>query len=157
ARGDGGHRRFRRSTTYSRVTVSDYYKSQDIAYWFLRLNGFFTIANFVIHPRLRHGSAQTDGDLLAVRFPDRAELRDFGQALVDDPLFATPDGRIDFVIARSQAGNVRTQSLVARSRAWSHRLRPQRRRSSAADRGPHCCRGALFKGCLRRWRPSTST
>jgi hypothetical protein len=42
---------------------------EEIAYWYLRLNGFFPITNFVIHrsKRIAHTS---DCDVLAVRMPD---------------------------------------------------------------------------------------
>lgn len=53
-------------------------KTEDVAYWYFRLNGFFQIENFVVHPS-RRGSQRTDADLLAVRFPHRAER------LIDDP------------------------------------------------------------------------
>jgi hypothetical protein len=42
------------------------------------LNGFLQIENFVVHPE-RYGSQRTDADLLAIRFPHRAER------LFDDP------------------------------------------------------------------------
>jgi transposase len=45
---------------------------EKVAYWYFRLNGFFQIENFVVHPE-RNGSQRTDADLLAVRFPHRAE------------------------------------------------------------------------------------
>jgi len=51
---------------------------EKVAYWYFRLNGFFQIENFVIHPKRRDGQ-RTDADLLAVRFPYRAER------LIDDP------------------------------------------------------------------------
>lgn len=40
---------------------------EELAYWYLRLNGFFTINNFVLH----HDSEgrTSDADILAVRFP----------------------------------------------------------------------------------------
>ena len=42
--------------------------SEELAYWYLRLNGFFPMANFVVH---RHQAVQhrSDVDVLAVRFP----------------------------------------------------------------------------------------
>lgn len=45
---------------------------ETLAYWYLRLNGFFPLRNFVLHPL--HMSADSDknaadSDLLAVRFP----------------------------------------------------------------------------------------
>ena len=51
---------------------------EKVAYWYFRLNGFLQIENFVIHPD-RRGGQRTDADLLAVRFPFRAER------LFDDP------------------------------------------------------------------------
>ncbi len=47
--------------------------SENLAYWYLRLNGFLTTVNFVVHPDV--GTNQrTDVDVLGVRFPYRAEL-----------------------------------------------------------------------------------
>lgn len=45
---------------------------EKVAYWYFRLNGFLQIENFVVHPE-RRGGQRTDADLLAVRFPFRAE------------------------------------------------------------------------------------
>ena len=45
---------------------------EKVAYWYFRLNGYLQIENFVIHPG-RRGGQRTDADLLAVRFPHRAE------------------------------------------------------------------------------------
>jgi len=40
---------------------------EELVYWYLRLNGFFTIKNFVLH---HNASGRTsDADILAVRFP----------------------------------------------------------------------------------------
>jgi hypothetical protein len=41
---------------------------EEIAYWYLRLNGFFPLTNFVIH-RSREVAHTSDCDLLAVRLP----------------------------------------------------------------------------------------
>lgn len=74
---------------------------EKVAYWYLRLNGFLQLENFYIHPRGR-GGARTDADLLAVRFPYRAER------LYDTPDQIMPDDssglslskdRIDVLIA----------------------------------------------------------
>lgn len=58
---------------------------EKVAYWYFRLNGFLQIENFVVHPRGR-GAQRTDADLLAVRFPHRAEflLDHPDQPMVDD-------------------------------------------------------------------------
>jgi len=45
---------------------------EKVAYWYFRLNGFFQIENFVVHPE-RRGGQRTDADLPAIRFPFRAE------------------------------------------------------------------------------------
>jgi hypothetical protein len=47
--------------------------SESLAYWFFRLNGFFTITNFVVHPD-RGGRQRTDVDIFGVRFPYRCEI-----------------------------------------------------------------------------------
>ena len=45
-----------------------------IAYWYLRLNGYMQIKDFIVHPdRRADGSARTDVDLIGVRFPHRKE------------------------------------------------------------------------------------
>ncbi len=52
--------------------VADDLDREKVAYWYFRLNGFLQIENFVIHSK-RRSSQRTDADLLAVRFPYRAE------------------------------------------------------------------------------------
>jgi hypothetical protein len=47
----------------------------DLAHWYFRLNGFFIMPNFILHPRGR-GSQRTDADILGFRFPYRAEFAD---------------------------------------------------------------------------------
>lgn len=56
-------------------------RTEDVAYWFFRLNGCLTMVNFVVHPDFR-ASQRTDADILAVRFPWRTE-----QDMVDHDLF----------------------------------------------------------------------
>lgn len=68
-----------------------------IAYWFFRLNGCAAITNFVVHPD-RRGSQRTDVDVLAVRFPHRAELWTSGEPMPDHSVFHS-DGRIDIIFA----------------------------------------------------------
>jgi len=46
---------------------------EKLAYSYFRLNGCLTIENFVIHPDWGR-TQRTDIDLIAVRFPHRAEL-----------------------------------------------------------------------------------
>ena len=46
--------------------------AEQLVYWYLRLNGFFPLTNFVLH----HGEGHrtSDADLLAVRFPYVSEV-----------------------------------------------------------------------------------
>src|SRR3954471_3292614 len=46
--------------------------ADDLASWFLRLNGCLTMVNFVVHGRQRLKPGEFD--ILAVRFPDRREV-----------------------------------------------------------------------------------
>lgn len=62
-----------------------YLAPERVAYWYFRLNGFFQMENVVVHPA-RCGSQRTDADLLAVRFPYRAER------LFDNPDYFMDDG-----------------------------------------------------------------
>ncbi|MGJ0510659.1 MAG: hypothetical protein ACR652_26745 [Methylocystis sp.] len=74
---------------------------EKVAYWYFRLNGFLQIENFVVHPE-RRGGQRTDADLLAVRFPYRAErLFDNPQDIMadDEQRLALSNVLIDVVIA----------------------------------------------------------
>ncbi|MBF0268792.1 MAG: hypothetical protein HQL44_09375 [Alphaproteobacteria bacterium] len=68
---------------------------EKVAYWYFRLNGFLQIENFVVHPE-RRGSQRTDADLLAVRFPYRAER------LFDDPNDIMADDVAGLSLSRDQ-------------------------------------------------------
>ena len=76
-------------------------KSEDVAAWYFRLNGFFTIINFVLHPS-RRGGQRTDADIVGVRFPYRAEFPDGPGG--DDPEFGRVCDKPYFVIAESTTG-----------------------------------------------------
>jgi hypothetical protein len=74
-------------------------KSDKVAYWYFRLNGFLQIENFVVHPSGR-ASQRTDADLLAVRFPYRREfLFDHPPMRDDDQTLSLSPDCIDIVIA----------------------------------------------------------
>lgn len=77
------------------------------AEWFLRLNGFFTVQNFIVHPRMpEEGTVQrTDADVLGVRFPGRKEIVG-GGPLKDHPAFQSASQPL-FVIAEVKAGACR--------------------------------------------------
>ena len=76
-------------------------KSNDLAVWYLRLNGFLTVPNFVLHPQ-RHGSQLTEADIVGVRFPHRAEFDNHTEA--DDQRFAMRIDKPYFIIAESTNG-----------------------------------------------------
>lgn len=82
-------------------------KLDSVAEWFLRLNGFFTILNFVVHPIEPNEGAQqrTDADILGVRFPNRREIVG-SEVLPDHPAFQA-SARTLLVIAEVKAGRCR--------------------------------------------------
>lgn len=63
--------------------------------WYLRLNGYFTMPNFIAHGR---AGARTDVDVLGVRFPYSAEYPDD-----EVHLHFQPD-KTDVVLAESKTG-----------------------------------------------------
>lgn len=66
-----------------------------LAMWYLRLNGYFTMPNFVAHA---HDSSRTDVDVLAVRFPHSAEYPD------DEARLHFPRNLTDILLAEVKAG-----------------------------------------------------
>ena len=72
-------------------------RSEDLAYWYLRLNGCLTVPNFYLHPPVK-GGALTEADIVAVRFPERAEFDDKD---ADDELFSQSD-RTLFLVAEAK-------------------------------------------------------
>jgi hypothetical protein len=75
--------------------------TEDIAYWYFRLNGFLTIKNFVVHPD--YGNDQkTDADILGVRFPYRKEL--LKNPMDDDPIFTEFENKPHIVLAEVKRG-----------------------------------------------------
>ncbi len=76
-------------------------KPNDLVLWYLRLNGFLSVSNFVLHPEKR-GSQETEADIVAVRFPHRAEFDSDPEA--DDRRFAKRVAKPYFVVAESTSG-----------------------------------------------------
>jgi hypothetical protein len=70
--------------------------AEALAYWFLRLNGFLTIQNFVVHPDTGQDQ-ETDVDVLGVRFPFRAE--NLVKPMRDHEVFTQYQDKPLFVIA----------------------------------------------------------
>ena len=74
-------------------------RSDDLATWFLRLNGCLTMVNFVVH-----GQRQLlpgEFDILAVRFPHRREVIPPNEQLADHPRLQAAGGAIDLIIAET--------------------------------------------------------
>jgi hypothetical protein len=70
--------------------------SESLSYWYFRLNGFFTIPHFVVHPDL--GDQQrTEVDVLGVRLPFRQEL--LLDPMRDDDLFTRMGNKAFLAIA----------------------------------------------------------
>ena len=102
---------------------------EKVAYWYFRLNGFLQIENFVIHPE-RRGGQRTDADLLAVRFPFRAErLFDNPHDIMadDEPGLALSQHLIDIVIAE-----VKTNQPCTLNGPWTQQDRQNVHRVLAA-------------------------
>lgn len=76
-------------------------KSEELAYWYFRLNGFLTIPNFVVHPD-RGRDQCTEVDILGVRFPYRAELPE--NPMVDDEVFTKIKDKPYIIIAEVKKG-----------------------------------------------------
>jgi hypothetical protein len=68
---------------------------EQLALWYLRLNGYFVIPNFIAHG---DGGPRTDVDVLGVRFPHSREYPDDAQRL------QIPPNKVDIVFAESKAG-----------------------------------------------------
>lgn len=68
---------------------------EEVGYWYLRLNGFLTTANFIVHPD-EAGNQLTDIDILGIRFAHRAEL--LRDPMQDDPVFSAVAGNKPFII-----------------------------------------------------------
>lgn len=70
-----------------------------LAYWYLRLNGFLTTENFVVHPD-SGGEQRTDADLLGVRFKGRAE--NLERPMKDDPRVCDVAEHVNVIIAETK-------------------------------------------------------
>lgn len=102
---------------------------EKVAYWYFRLNGFLQIENFVVHPG-RQGAQRTDADLLAVRFPFRAErlFDDPNDIMADDmDRLALSGDLIDIVIAE-----VKTNQPCTLNGPWTRQDRQNVHRVLAA-------------------------
>jgi hypothetical protein len=76
-------------------------RAEDLGYWYLRLNGFLTTTNFIVHPDTGPNQ-ETEVDVLGLRFPYRAE--NLIQPMRDDRLFTEGHDRPLVAIAEIKAG-----------------------------------------------------
>lgn len=76
-------------------------KSENLAYWYLRLNGFLTIANFIVHPD-QGAMQETYVNVIGVRFPYRAE--NLRRPMTDDDGFAPTREKAYITIAEVKSG-----------------------------------------------------
>lgn len=58
-------------------------RAEDVANWYFRLNGFFSIPGFIVHPDHRQRYPRTEADLIGVRFPESKEIID-NHKMTDD-------------------------------------------------------------------------
>ena len=72
-----------------------------LSYWYLRLNGFLTIENFVVHPDAGPNQ-RTDADLLGVRFGHRSE--NLLQPMEDDKTVTAVKAYANIIIAEVKKG-----------------------------------------------------
>lgn len=90
--------------------------AESLAYWYLRLNGFLTLPNVIIHPD-RGVGIKTDVDALGARFPHRRELLE--DPMEDDPLLVElAEGKILIVLGEAKT------NFIDINKAWR---RPERR------------------------------
>lgn len=93
---------------------------EHVAYWYLRLNGYLTTGNFVVHPD-RGSNQRTDIDVLGVRFPHRAENE--VRPMRDDSRVVTADDRVHLVVAEAKRGMISfNTSLIDHSQENIYRV-----------------------------------
>jgi hypothetical protein len=97
--------------------------TESLTYWYFRLNGFFTIPNFVVHPD-RGSRQRTDVDVLGIRFPHRNELR--MKPMEDDTVFTHVGNKAFLAIAEVKTG------LIAFNTTWTDPRRENIQRFLAA-------------------------
>jgi hypothetical protein len=102
-------------------------ESEQLGYWFLRLNGFLTTVNFVVHPEVGRDQ-RTDVDILGVRFPWRRE--GIEDSMEDSPTFTGVLDRPLFVISEAKTG------LCDLNGPWSQ---PERRNMQQVLAAIGCC------------------
>ncbi|MBZ0297137.1 MAG: hypothetical protein K8L99_31550 [Anaerolineae bacterium] len=97
--------------------------SEKLAYWYFRLNGCFTIENFVIHPD-KGRQQRTDVDIMAIRLPYRSEL--LQNPMQDDPPVLSEGNRIKLILAEVK------QEVCNLNGPWTDRNRSNMQRAISA-------------------------
>src|SRR5690606_29288568 len=92
-------------------------------YWYLRLNGFLIIPNFVVHPD-RGQNQETDVDLIGARFPYRAE--NLVRPMKDDSRFTAVGETTLIALVEVKAGAMRLNG------PWTNKERNNMRRVLSA-------------------------
>lgn len=79
------------------------FRAEKIAYWFFRLNGCFSLENFLVHAEIPNQGG-TEVDVLGIRLPYRKELSLSEHPMDDHPLFTSQEPKIDIIIADATIG-----------------------------------------------------
>jgi hypothetical protein len=77
-------------------------KQEDLANWYMRLNGFLTIPNFILHPPHK-GPQRAEVDVIGVRFPFR---REFQGSDVDDSRLCYSETKPSLFIAEVKSREI---------------------------------------------------
>jgi hypothetical protein len=90
-------------------------RAEEVASFYLKLNGFFILPNFAVHRDYVNEYIHTDADILAVRFPHSIEVINKKQ-LYDDPVIARIAGSRKrlFLIVEVKSG------VCAINRKWTN-------------------------------------
>jgi hypothetical protein len=80
---------------------------ESLATWYFRLNGFFTMKNFIVHPDLGRGQ-RTDIDVFGVRLPFRQEL--VSDPMEDDGNFTKVGQKAFLAIVEVKSGRIKINS-----------------------------------------------
>ena len=93
---------------------------EELGYWYLRLNGFFPITNFVFHSlssETRKARYNADADLLAIRPPNVSEVLMEETLKWDDKIISDHDqSKFVFVYCEVKTGEYDASKLFAEER-----------------------------------------
>lgn len=81
--------------------TNSYSTPERLVYWYLRINGFLLLENFVVHPDVGY-QQRTDTDLLGVRFKHRQEL--MIDTMEDAPIVSECSTLCNVIIAEVKRG-----------------------------------------------------